>query len=90
MHLVVLREHEGVEAVGAILEKETQRKISTALEGPRAKFADAEPAADVRLAECLPKFVEARQVLRPSATGQQIHPLKYGGVDDQGLFQTLA
>lgn len=53
----MIGERKDVEAVGAILEKETQREIRPALEGPCTQFADADAAVDMRLAECLPQFM---------------------------------
>ena len=64
-HLVVIRKRKDVETVRAILEKETQREIRTALEGPGAELADSDFAVDMRLAEDLPQLMQRKQTLGP-------------------------
>ena len=77
----MIRKRKDVETVRAILEKETQREIRTALEGPGAELADSDPAVDVRLAEALPQFMQREQALGPLSAGERLQPFKDGGGD---------
>ena len=74
----MIRKRKDVETVRAILEKETQREIRTALEGPGAELADSDPAVDVRLAEDLPQFMQCKQALGTLGAHERLQPLKDG------------
>ena len=80
-HLIVIGERKDVEAVSAVLKKEAERKLRTALEGPGAELADSDPAVDVRLAKHLPQLMQCEQALGPLGASERFQPLKDGGGD---------
>ncbi len=59
----MIREREDIQTVGAILEKEAEREICPALEGPRAELADSDAAVEMRLAKYFPQLMQREQAL---------------------------